>query len=181
MFGNLLKMGRKMVSDAWDVAEGEFKRITNKRALVAFCSVGYMIGVSDYDATEHKLLEDAYDADQRIGTLNLIKTNPATEAFDDDDISDAFSEATKMYNGPVAMMPGHAVKKMGDDKVVKLLKEFAGTDNAEPLMEAACMVVWGDGKIEQGEVDALDTVGSALGYNPSAIQGFKDKFAIAIT
>lgn len=179
--GNLFRKGTKMMSEAWKVGEGEYKRLTNKKALVAFAAVGYKIGCSDYDAAEHATLDDAYDAEERESTLNLIETNPSTESFDHSDIAEAFVEAQKLYTPPVPKMPGHATKKMGDDKVQNLLASFAGSENAEPLMEAACMLTWGDGKIVQGEVDALNEVGSALGFNGSTVQSFMDKFAISVT
>lgn len=178
---NLLRKGTRMVSEAWNVADGEYKRLTNKKALLAFAAVGYKIGCSDYDPSEHATLDDAYDAGERESTLNLITSNPSTESFDHQDIAEAFESAIKLYTPPVPKMPGNAVKKMGDDKVRNLLTSLAGTEDAEPLMEAACMLAWGDGKIAQGEVDALDEVGNALGFNSGAIQSFKDKFAITVT
>ena len=60
------------------------------------CAAGYYMGVSDFDPAEHPTLQDAYDADERQGTLDVIGKTPALSAFGANDIKRAFDAVDVM-------------------------------------------------------------------------------------
>lgn len=127
-------------------------QFTDAAYLDAAIAVGFLVGGADGD----------FDADEREGLVNLIKSDPTLRAFDDDAISASYGRVEDLFKITMAL---------GRKKALALLSEISKPDQKQGLMEFAAVISTLDGEVGDDEVAMVTKIADALGEN---VADYKD-------
>lgn len=119
-------------------------QFTDAAYLDAAIAVGFLVGGADGD----------FDADERSGLIELIKSDPTLQAFDDDAITASYSRVESLFKITMAL---------GRKKALGLLGDISKSDQKQGLMEFAAVISTLDGKVDDDERAMVANIADALG------------------